>query len=277
MARERRADNGEIRASSHRLPRSARRDDDLHQAFPGPEPARRTAAVGSPGQGSKRRQAIGAPGDDRRADDHPRRAGRAARRKFLFENYLVTPAISDTIPLDEFVQRRLPGWPEPEHSTIRRKLARAVAVMTAQLHDAGLLHHDFHPGNILVRLERADQLELFMIDLDAMRKCRRVTWKLARQNLALLDHYFWLRSSRTDRFRFLKAYLGAQNEASPPVGRFAKEIEDTTRLWAEPVAAVGPAVPIIEQVFRGLSGTADPLCGVARSGRVGNRSLAREP
>jgi serine/threonine protein kinase len=159
--------------------------------------------------------------------------GEQRKRKFLFENYLVTPAISDTIPLDEFVERRLPEWPEPEQSSIRRKLARAVAVMTAQLHDAGLLHHDFHPGNILVRLERADQLELFMIDLDAMRKCRRVTWKLARQNLALLDHYFWLRSTRTDRFRFLKAYLGARSEPAPSVGRFAREIEDTTRLWAE--------------------------------------------
>ena len=78
--------------------------------------------------------------------------GEQRKRKFLFENYLVTPAISDTIPLDEFVERRLPEWPEPERSRIRRKLARAVAVMTAQLHNAGLLHHDFHPGNILVRL-----------------------------------------------------------------------------------------------------------------------------
>jgi hypothetical protein len=95
------------------------------------------------------------------------------------------------------------------------------------------LHHDFHPGNILVRLRDADQLELFMIDLDAMRKCRRVTWKLARQNLALLDHYFWLRSSRTDRYRFLKTYLDTRCEPPPEVGPFARQIEDTTRLWAE--------------------------------------------
>ncbi len=159
--------------------------------------------------------------------------GEQRRRKFLFENYLVTPAISDTIPLDEFVESRLLEWPEPEQSSIRQKLARAVAAMTARLHDAGLLHHDFHPGNILLRLDQADDPELFMIDLDAMRKCRRVTWKLARQNLALLDHYFWLRSSRTDRYRFLKTYLGTRSEPPPSVGRFAKEIEETTRLWAE--------------------------------------------
>ena len=124
-------------------------------------------------------------------------------------------------------------WREPKRSSIRRKLARAVAVMTAQLHNAGLLHHDFHPGNILLRVNHADEPELFMIDLDAMRACRRVTWKLAKQNLALLDHYFWLRSSRTDRYRFLKTYLRTRTEPPPAVGRFARQIEDSTRLWAE--------------------------------------------
>ncbi len=105
--------------------------------------------------------------------------------------------------------------------------------MTARLHDAGLLHHDFHPGNIMVRLAADHTPELFMIDLDALRKSRRVTWKLARQNLALLDHFFWLRSSRTDRYRFLKAYLRNRSEPPPDVRRFAQRIEDTTRLWAE--------------------------------------------
>ena len=61
-----------------------------------------------------------------------------------------------------------------------------------------------------------------MIDLDALRKCRRVTWKLARQNLALLDHFFWLRCTRTDRYRFLKTYLEAGRKAADRVRRFAR-------------------------------------------------------
>ena len=159
--------------------------------------------------------------------------GEQRKRKFLFENYLVTLAISAATPLDEFVERRLPEWPEPLRSRIRQKLARDMGVMTARLHNAGLLHHDFHPGNILVRFEADLEPELVMIDLDALRKSRRVTWKLARQNLALLDHFFWLRSSRTDRHRFLKAYLHNRSEPPSDLRQFGRRIEDTTRTWAE--------------------------------------------
>src|SRR5262249_28498935 len=132
--------------------------------------------------------------------------GEQRKRKFLFENYLVTPEVPDSIPLDEFVMEQLPGWPEPRRSRVRQKLARALGIMTARLHDAGFLHVDFHPGNILVRFTTSDEPELVMIDLDALRRRRQVDWKAARQNLALLNHFFWVRSSRTDRLRFLESY-----------------------------------------------------------------------
>src|SRR5262249_51701341 len=95
------------------------------------------------------------------------------------------------------------------------------------------LHHDFHPGNILVRFTTDRDPELVMIDLDALRKCRRVTWKLARENLALLDHFFWLRSTRTDRHRFLKAYLANRSGQPSNIRQFGRQIESTTRTWAE--------------------------------------------
>jgi serine/threonine protein kinase len=159
--------------------------------------------------------------------------GERRKRKFLFENYLVTLAISAAIPLDELVESHLPEMPEPGRAQIRQRLALAMAVMTARLHDAGLLHQDFHPGNIMVRFTAENVPELFMIDLDALRKTRCVTPKLARQNLALLDHYFWLRSSRTDRYRFLTEYMRSRSEPPAAVRGFAQMIENLTRLWAE--------------------------------------------
>jgi len=159
--------------------------------------------------------------------------GEQRKRKFLFENYLVTLGIRDATPLDEFVKSRLPTLPEPLQSRIRRKLAESLATMTARLHNAGLLHQDFHPGNVLVRFATDDTPELVMIDLDALRRSRDVSWKLALQNLALLNQFFWLRSSRADRYRFLKVYLEERTETPPDVAGVARRIEDSTRLWAE--------------------------------------------
>jgi tRNA A-37 threonylcarbamoyl transferase component Bud32 len=159
--------------------------------------------------------------------------GEQRKRKCLFENYLVTPEIVDATPLDEFAMQQLPTWPEPRRSHVRQRIAAALGIMTARLHDAGFLHEDFHPGNILVRFPAEDEPELVMIDLDALRTRKRIPWKVACQNLALLDHFFFLRSSRTDRYRFLKTYLENRSEAAPGIRRYAPRIEDSTRAWAE--------------------------------------------
>ena len=159
--------------------------------------------------------------------------GEQRKRKFLFENYLVTAEIVNAVPLDEFAMERLPEWPEPRRSQVRHRLARALGIMTARLHDAGFLHEDFHPGNLLVRFPSVDEPELVMIDLDALRTKKRLKWKLACQNLALLDHFFWLRSSRTDRCRFLKNYLENRSDELPEIHLFARRIEKSTRSWAE--------------------------------------------
>jgi tRNA A-37 threonylcarbamoyl transferase component Bud32 len=159
--------------------------------------------------------------------------GEQRKRRFLLENYLITPEIAGSIPLNEFVERRLPEFPEARATRVRRALSEALAVLTARLHEAGFVHGDFHPGNILVRLDERDRPVLAMIDLDALRVCRRLTWSNAQRNLALLNHYFWLRSNRTDRTRFLKSYLQAREESPDDLREFARGIETATRSWAE--------------------------------------------
>jgi tRNA A-37 threonylcarbamoyl transferase component Bud32 len=159
--------------------------------------------------------------------------GEQRRRKFLFENFLVTCEVPGTLPLDEFLEDRLDELPEPLRSQTRQRVACSLAVLTARLHNAGLTHIDFHPGNVLIRLGRDRQPELTMIDLDALRQSRRLSWAQAGQNLALLDHYFWLRSSRGDRHRFLRTYLRNRTDQPPDARAFGRSIEDSTRTWAE--------------------------------------------
>ncbi len=159
--------------------------------------------------------------------------GEQRKRKFLFENYLVTPAISDAIPLDEFVEQQLPSWPEPRRSRVRQKLAERPGrhdgpAPRRRASSTGLSSRQ-HPGPVPdPGRARAGH--------DRSRRPAappQVDWKVARQNLALLDHYFWLRSSRTDRYRFLKNYLEHRDGPVAGSAAVARQIEDATRAWAE--------------------------------------------
>ena len=155
-------------------------------------------------------------------------------RKLLFENFLVTEEIPDTLPLDEFVERRLPLMSEVRRGRLRRDLAITLADLTARLHDAGFVHQDFHPGNLLIHLGPDDSLRLAVIDLDALRQIKNLGWGDVRENLALLNHYFWTRCNRADRYRFLQAYLQARRAADAPGIRvLARAVEKSTRVWAE--------------------------------------------
>src|SRR5262249_14999382 len=68
------------------------------------------------------------------------------------DSYLLTHALEETVQLDRFLERELPTWAAPRRTRLRQRVAVALGELLARMHDAGLVHQDLHPGNILLQL-----------------------------------------------------------------------------------------------------------------------------
>jgi tRNA A-37 threonylcarbamoyl transferase component Bud32 len=138
----------------------------------------------------------------------PLALGEPGRDASARESFLITRALLETRPLHSFLENTLPQWHISRQTRLRQRLAAALAQLVSGMHNAGIAHHDLHPGNLLLRLDTGDRPELFLIDLHAVRIGAPLSWRARRADLILLNRWFSLRSERTDRLRFWRAYSG---------------------------------------------------------------------
>ncbi len=125
----------------------------------------------------------------------------------IFDNLLLTELIPGALDLDahlrrEFEQRSAASW--WRH---KRALNALMVQHLRRLADRGFVHRDCKSQNILVIQQ--PRLSLVWIDMDGLKRARRVTSAdefraLMRLQVSLLDVPGL---TRTDRLRFLKAYL----------------------------------------------------------------------
>jgi tRNA A-37 threonylcarbamoyl transferase component Bud32 len=126
------------------------------------------------------------------------------------ESILITQSLEDCIPLHFFLAAVLPTFPEPRSARLRQHLAVELGKLVARIHDAGILHHDLHAANLLVRVDADDRVELFVIDLLAVKVGLPLDWKASCDNLVTMNCWFTFRVNRADRLRFWKAYFQAR-------------------------------------------------------------------
>jgi tRNA A-37 threonylcarbamoyl transferase component Bud32 len=142
------------------------------------------------------------------------------------DSYLITRA-EDAEPFVDYLERGPTG---------PRQLERAFAEFVAKLHDAGVTHPDPHPGNVLFEPNRVPRFVL--ADLHAIHFGSPLDWPETLANLVLLNRWFQMRATRTDRLRFWRAYLTARSGCpKADADRMAKAIEAATaasneRFWA---------------------------------------------
>jgi len=159
----------------------------------------------------------------------PLAIGETCRRTGPPCSYLITRTLPETRPLNSFLENTLPQWPAPRRTRMRQRLAEALGRLLAHLHDAGITHHDLHPGNLLLRLDADDRPELFLIDLHAIRLGAPLSWGARRTNLIVLNRWFALRCERTDRLRCWHAYRSAIGQTAEPAADSRQPIAELER------------------------------------------------
>lgn len=137
------------------------------------------------------------------------------------DSVIVTREYPNAATLDDYLRRPLTPWK-------RRELAAELGRLFARMHAAGVSHPDPHPGNFLY-----DGEHFALLDVHAVRFGPPLTWPQARDNLALVNRWFQMRASRTDRRRFWHAYTATNSDTDAA----ARELEAATeasnlRFWA---------------------------------------------
>lgn len=152
------------------------------------------------------------------------------------DSFLATREIAEAVSLDIYLHNVFTKLDRSAQGRARRELARQLAELTATMHAQGITHNDFHPGNVLVETVGAQPKKLHLIDLQAARISRPLAWRRARSSLVVLNLSFFQRASRTDRLRFLRAYLAHRPELAGDLRSASREIERGTcgfapRFW----------------------------------------------
>jgi len=145
-------------------------------------------------------------------------------------------------PLDELWRAR--------RGAARRALTTGFAGYLRGLHAAGIYPQDVRAANVLVTPDSPPRFVL--VDLDRVRRYRRLSWRRRRKNLVQVHRSVGRSASRAEAVRFLRHYLGPVSReqlrrAAAEVVRHGrrKDAEYTRRrAGAAPTAHAGRREPI---------------------------------
>lgn len=158
--------------------------------------------------------------------------GEQTRAGLVLDSYLITEAIAGAQSLDDFLARDEKVTDPAARAAQRRQVLIRLARLCADAHRAGVVHDDFHAGNILVQFNRsisgtAEQPALHLIDLPGVQLRRALDWRASRDSLVMLNSGCLDKVSDRERARFWREYL----QHRPDLGRI-----DARRAGAEIVA-----------------------------------------
>jgi len=157
----------------------------------------------------------------------PLAVGTLKRGGLLQKNYLISKSIENATSLKAYmdtcysVQAR-------RKAEEKKKTIEALAKFVSDLHQKGIFHQDFHWGNILIEKGSQGIDFFYLMDLHRVKLKSKLSDRERVENLASLNTGLSQKTRRTERARFLKAYLGDDKKGDTHYPHFARLIETTT-------------------------------------------------
>jgi hypothetical protein len=134
----------------------------------------------------------------------PLAVGKKRKLGWLDKSYVIMEKKENSLNLENYLLKGNYG----ENFRLKRKIIQEYGKLARKIHDRGILQDDFDPNNILLQWKRDHhEFQLFLIDFERIRILRKL---LRRQKIWSLSKLNRIEGkiSRTDRLRFVLAYLG---------------------------------------------------------------------
>jgi tRNA A-37 threonylcarbamoyl transferase component Bud32 len=167
----------------------------------------------------------------------PRMVAWGEQRGVFFEkrSFVIIEKVEEGVSLEKRLPDFFNGPATPENLKMRRRFIKELAVFVRKFHETGFRHRDLYLSHIFW----TRRWEFCLIDLARAFRPLFFSQRYRIKDLAQLHYsapgkYF----SKTDRLRFLRAYLD-----SPIDGKLAKRINDKAKQIARHDVKHGKAVP----------------------------------
>jgi hypothetical protein len=131
------------------------------------------------------------------------------RRGMLERSYYIAEEISGGKTADAYWREELKRIAGRGGFRARRRFLAALGALFKTLHGARIYHDDLKDFNILVRDGQNGEQELFLLDLEGVRRCRVLSARRKVKNLVQLHRTLGKFLSRTEELAVLKSYLRA--------------------------------------------------------------------
>jgi len=146
---------------------------------------------------------------------------------FAGESFLITRELEGAVQLHTIVcdAELSPGRISTAY---RWQLAGRLGRFLAQLHEAGVTHPDLHAGNVLAVPDELGLPRFHLLDLHSIQLGAALDWRQSRENLVMLNRWFLVHASRSDRRRCWESYAQARRWDPSCFRERAQEIEIRT-------------------------------------------------